>query len=51
MACLNWSDLKHVLTAASYVVILDFDVGVGSKEARNPCLSGQHMTLVPNGNS
>lgn len=36
MACLNWSNLKHVYisTAESCVVVLDFDVGVGSKEAK-----------------
>ena len=46
VACLNWSDLKHVYisTAESSVVVLNFDVGVGSKEAkgrkeRDPCLS------------
>ena len=34
VACLNWSDLKDILTAESCVVVLDFDVGVGSKEAK-----------------
>ena len=39
-------DLKHILGAESYAVVLHLDVGVGSKEAkagrkeRNPCLFG-----------
>ena len=34
MACLNWSDLKRILKAESCAVVLHFDVGVGSKEAK-----------------
>ena len=49
MACLNWNDVNH-LTAESCVVVLDFNVGVGSKEAKagrsGILLLGQQMTLV-----
>ena len=34
MAYLDWSDLDHILRAKSYAVVLHFDVGVGSKEAK-----------------
>lgn len=34
MAYLNWSDLKHVIRVESCAVVLHFDVGVGSKEAK-----------------
>ena len=33
VTCLNWNDVNH-LTAESCVVVLDFNVGVGSKEAK-----------------
>ena len=34
VACFNWSDLKRLLKAESCAVVLHFDVGVGSKEAK-----------------
>lgn len=34
MACLNWSDLKHILGAESCAVVLHFDVGVGARRQR-----------------